>query len=97
MPDESVTPEAAILAALLWSYRDVRRALHCSQSTVEMLVRENLLKSVQIGAPGSRKPRRMFEPAEVERFIAERAAASTPGRPAGAVKTTKRAPTRRAS
>lgn len=67
MPDEIAVDEQ------LLTYRDLRRKLRCSQSTAEMLVRTGQLRSVSIGAPGSRKPRRMFEPAEVARFIAERA------------------------
>jgi hypothetical protein len=56
----------------LLSYRELRRKLRCSQSTAEMLVRTGQMPSVQIGAPGSRRPRRMFRPADVEEFINKR-------------------------
>ena len=60
----------------LLNYRDLRKRLHCSQSTAEMLVRTGQIRSVQIGAPGSRKPRRMFRPEDVEAYLASRALAS---------------------
>lgn len=58
--------------APLLTYRDLRRRLHCSQSTAEMLVRTGQIPSVTIGAPGSRKPRRMFRPVDVDAYLAGR-------------------------
>lgn len=60
----------------LLTYRDLRRRLRCSQSTAEMLVRTGQIRSVQIGAPGSRKPRRMFRPEDVDAYLAAVEAAS---------------------
>lgn len=57
----------------LLGYRELRKLLGCSQSTAEMLVRTGQLHSVQVGAPGSRKPRRMFRPVDVEEYLAARA------------------------
>ena len=56
----------------LLAYKDLRRRLNCSQSTAETLVRTGQIRSVQVGAPNSRKPRRMFREVDVEAFIAAR-------------------------
>lgn len=68
MPDPGVTD--------LLTYKDLRRLLRCSQSTAERLAVSGAIRSVQIGTPGSRKPRRMFRMEDVQAFLEAQAADS---------------------
>lgn len=54
----------------LLTYRDVRRLLRCSQSTVQKLVKSGQLKSVPIRTPGSERLLRRFDPADVDAYLA---------------------------
>jgi Helix-turn-helix domain len=61
----------------LLTYRDLRKVLRCSQGTAEMLVRTRQIPSVTIGAPGSKRPRRMFRPEDVEAYLTSRSTAAS--------------------
>jgi excisionase family DNA binding protein len=53
----------------LLTYRDLRNQLRVSQRTLEHLVKSGQLRSVQIGRPGSQRPRRMFRPEDVAAYL----------------------------
>lgn len=60
----------------LLTYRDLRRRLRISQKTAETLALTGQIRSVRIGAPGSKNPRRMFRPEDVDAYLASLADAS---------------------
>ena len=64
----------------LLTYRELRTRLRCSQTTAETLARKGLIASVEVGVPGSKRPRRMFRSSDVEAFIAARVVTDTDAR-----------------
>lgn len=58
-------------AEQLLTYRELRTRLRISQSTAETLVRKGLIRSVQVGTEGSKKPRRLFPESAVAEYIAQ--------------------------
>lgn len=72
-PPKGVIPDDALLV----DYKTARRMLGgLAQSTMENLVAlgpdNGGIASVTVGVPGSRKPRRMFRPADLEAYIERR-------------------------
>jgi excisionase family DNA binding protein len=61
----------------LLTYRELRQALRCSQTTAETLVRKRLIRSVQVGDEGSRKPRRLFPQSAVDEYLAAHSSPSS--------------------
>jgi hypothetical protein len=78
-PPSATQPDEPTELPWAWDYAMTRRALGgIAQSTLEQLVArgpdDGGIASFVVGVAGSRKPRRMFRPADVREFIDRRVA-----------------------
>ncbi|NNM26510.1 MAG: hypothetical protein HKO59_11095 [Phycisphaerales bacterium] len=76
--DDSTQPHGDELPPLLVDYRTTAKLLSVSRRTIESLAAAGVLRKVNIGTPGSRRPVVRFVYAELKSWIDEIANGGTP-------------------